>query len=115
VSFPEELEEFAGKGSMRSELFTLITFELAGRRNWREGGHLPIIRARKQKVTGDLRKCVGICGSLAVLHGSFCDRARRGREFQEGSARFVKFTVVSASKKRSTFVSSRATWRCTRA
>src|SRR5258707_14536703 len=41
---------------MRSELFTLITFELAGRRNWREGGHLPIIRARKQKVTGDLRQ-----------------------------------------------------------
>jgi len=34
-----------------------------------------------------------------VLHGSFCDRARRGREFQEGSARFVKFTVVSASEK----------------
>jgi len=53
---------------------------------------------------------------LAVLHGSFCDRSRRGREFQKRSARFVEFTVVSASEEDVPRLwVPPATWRCTRA
>src|SRR6478609_5890912 len=85
---------------MRSELFTLINLS-----NWpvsefgeKAGTFLLSGRAsgRLQEIFG---KCVELCGSLAVLHGSFCDRARRGREFQERNARFVKFTVVPASEE----------------
>jgi len=52
-------------------------------------------RAQGRRLQEILRQMRRVCGSLAVLPRSFCDRARRGREFQEGSApvREVSATV----------------------
>src|ERR1700692_2122234 len=85
---------------MRSELFTLINFRIgrsAKLERRRALSYYPHAQAEGYRRSS--ANASSICGSLAVLHGSFCDRSRRGREFQERSARFVEFTVVSASEE----------------
>jgi len=71
---------------------------LAGRRIGEKAGTFLLSARASRKVKEIFGKCVGICGSLAVLHGSFCDRAREDVNFRR-KCPVREVHVVSASEE----------------